>query len=636
LTAADIAESATLGGSDVLRALQRLPGVNQYDDWSAKLWVRDNRWDHNRVYYDDLPLFDPLAALGRLSGVGADAIGAAFLHPGVRPVPVGGEGATRIDFRSRPAGGGGDWRGSVDVSRFGASAALERERRDGSGGFVLTGQHTLGDLLPSGGIFANTLGDRFATDAQMTFRGDVRLAPGHDLEVSSLFSTDARHAIGNDGANPLQQEWGNAAGRMTYHASLGAFATSHTLGISHFASSASRWSAPSIAGSQTGALALVNNPVTSSVDYVTFGGRIAQRGSSANSFAAGYDVITEHSSFGGPRQSLYWNDFSFEHVARRDALTYGSVWTDRRLSFRDRISVEGGVRVDVGGPAGMTDVRPAGSVEARATVSPRTWLSTGVGRTHQYVQAVDLPVVAHGETSPSLWVTSGGEVPVMTVDNATAGLERWMGDGILITGNAYLRRTSGAVIVDPAPGPLTARPIFVNASETAHGVELSARKLTGRMTGLIAYSYSRSLTNAGGLSFPAAASRPHALDASTAFHLGNLNVGGAFRWTAGAAYTRTVFNAQVPSRAAPNAERLPPYSSLDLTFDYTRAVRGTAVTGFATLQNVLGRVNPTWYQVSGYCDDSQPRPTTDPACRDHDLVSAPVRFARTVGVRVVF
>jgi len=126
LTLADVAESATLGGSDVLRSLQRLPGVTPFDDWSAKLWVRGNRWENNRLYYDGLPLLDPLGVLGRTSGVSADAIAGAFLHPGVRPVSLDGDGATRIDLRTRPASGGGAWRGSAELTQFGASGAVER------------------------------------------------------------------------------------------------------------------------------------------------------------------------------------------------------------------------------------------------------------------------------------------------------------------------------------------------------------------------------------------------------------------------------------------------------------------------------------------------------------------------------
>jgi len=167
LTAADVAESATLGGSDVLRSLQRLPGVTQLDDWSAKLWVRGNRWDHDRVYYDGLPLFDPLGVLGRTSGVSADAIGGAFLHPGVRSVLVGGEGATRIDLRSRPSlGTGGDWRGSTELSQFGVSGAVERSTVDSSAGFALTAQHSLGRWLR--GLSSDALSGRSYCDAQAT------------------------------------------------------------------------------------------------------------------------------------------------------------------------------------------------------------------------------------------------------------------------------------------------------------------------------------------------------------------------------------------------------------------------------------------------------------------------------------
>src|SRR5262249_53301947 len=155
-----------------------------------KLWVRGNRWDHNRIYFDDLPLFDPLGALGQTSGVSADAIGGAFLHPGVRPVSLGGEGATRIDLRSRPAGGAGAWRGSAQVSRFGAGVALEREREDSSAGFVVTAQHTLGDWLPNG-FLSIGLGDRAVRDAEMTARGDVDFGSGRRLETSGLVSRDA-------------------------------------------------------------------------------------------------------------------------------------------------------------------------------------------------------------------------------------------------------------------------------------------------------------------------------------------------------------------------------------------------------------------------------------------------------------
>ena len=295
LTSADVAESATLGGSDVLRSLQRLPGVTQLDDWSAKLWVRGNRWDHDRVYYDGLPLFDPLGVLGRTSGVSADAIGGAFLHPGVRSVLVGGEGATRIDLRSRPSlGTGGDWRGSTELSQFGVSGAVERSTVDSSAGFALTAQHSLGRWLR--GLSSDALSGRAYSDAQATFRGDADLGNGKRFETSGLVTSDAR-TYGTDLGGASSQTWSNAAGRITFFTPLGTLGMSQSVGISRFASSSARTLEVS-AGS------LVSSPVRSSVDYATLSGRIETRASARDVTTVGYDVTVDGSSIDGTQQEL--------------------------------------------------------------------------------------------------------------------------------------------------------------------------------------------------------------------------------------------------------------------------------------------------------------------------------------------
>src|SRR5207247_2600455 len=89
LTAADLLEAQTVGEPDVLRALQRFPGVTTRDDFTAQLWTRGARWSDTRVYYDGLPLFNPVHAAGAISAVQPEAIGAAYFHPGVRSAALG-------------------------------------------------------------------------------------------------------------------------------------------------------------------------------------------------------------------------------------------------------------------------------------------------------------------------------------------------------------------------------------------------------------------------------------------------------------------------------------------------------------------------------------------------------------------
>ena len=628
LTAADVAESATLGGSDVFRSLQRLPGVTQLDDWSAKLWVRGNRWENDRVYYDDLPLFDPLGVLGRTAGVSADAIGGAFLQPGVRPVSAGGDGAARIDLRSRPASRAGAWRGSAEVSQFGARGAIERARADTSAGFVATAQHSLGRWLPYDSLFSEALSGRTYRDAQAAVRGDLDLGGGKRLETSGLVTQDALTWASVLDADPTMREWSNAVGRVTFSAPLGPLATSHTFGVSSYSSSTDRWF--------NGAPA----PVMSSVEYVTLGGRVVPRATQSGVTTVGYDVTVQRSSFTGTNETPVWGDPFRPFLSRRGTLGYGSAWVDRRTELGSRVTLENGLRLDLGGAHGLDAVRPSGSTQALFALSPGTRVSVGASRVHQYLQAVELPLVAQGQTLPESWLTSGGDVPVMSVDNAMAGIEQWAGRGVLLAANAYLRHTTGAIAGDPAPGPLLRRPLFVEATESARGVEVSARKLTGRTTGLLAYSYGHARMHARGLSFPAPADRTHALDAAMSVHLGAFNLGGAYTLTSGAPYTRAVVSAASGSSPVtvietPNALRLPSYSSLDVSIDYTRVIRGVALIGFAGAQNVLGRRNATWYEISGYCDNGQLQPAASPQCRDKDMLRTPVGLAPTVGLRVV-
>jgi hypothetical protein len=642
LTLKDVAESATLGGSDVLRSLERLPGVAPLDDWSAKLWVRGNRWDDNRVYFDDVPLFDPLGVLGRTSAVSATSIAGAFLHPGVRPVALAGEGATRLDLRTRPAALASDWRGSAELSQFGVGASLERGRSDSSAGVLVTAQKTLGQWLPQTGFFSQALGGRSFRDAEATARTDLDLGGGRRLELSGLFADDARLATTSLDSNRTSQNWRNAVGRVTFFAPVGTLASSHTIAVSSFASRSDRWvslvspSAPALAPVVTAA------PVTSSVDYLTLSGHFATRAPTL----FGYDFTSQRSTLDGTQDYLLGGDGSHAFESRIARLAFGSAWAEQRATLSDDVTIDAGMRLDIGGARGIDAVRPSGNLQMLITPGANTRLSVGVSRVHQYIQALPVALIGQGETLPTSWLTSGGDVPVMSIDNVSTGLEQWISTSMLVAANVYVRHTSGAVNDDPTPGPLVRRPLFVDATESAQGVEISARKLVGRLTGIVAYSYNNATTRAQGLSFPAPASRTNVFGASLAFHVASFNFGSRYTIASGAPYTRMVVNPTIDTsgharlvgptvRGEPDAQRMPTYSSLDLSVDYVRAFGRTRLIAFAGAQNVLGRANATWYEATGYCKDSQSRLVTGPQCRGNDVFDTPVKLVPTLGVRLV-
>jgi hypothetical protein len=147
LTHADVVESVTLGEPDVLRALQRLPGVTTRSDYTAELWTRGAPWSHTRVYFDGVPLFNPLHALGIVSGIGSSAIGAVWFHPGSRPASMGEGAAGVIDLQSRRASGDGELNAHADLSLVSAGLALDQRVLDGRAGWMLAGRQTWMDWL---------------------------------------------------------------------------------------------------------------------------------------------------------------------------------------------------------------------------------------------------------------------------------------------------------------------------------------------------------------------------------------------------------------------------------------------------------------------------------------------------------
>jgi hypothetical protein len=135
LTSADVTEALTLGETDLLRALHRLPGVSTRDDYTAELWTRGAPWSQTRVYFDGMPLFNPLHTVGVFSGFSPDAVGAAFFHPGGRSAALGEGTAAVLDLTSRPARGD-DLGGAAELSLVSARLALDGPLGD-RGGWML-------------------------------------------------------------------------------------------------------------------------------------------------------------------------------------------------------------------------------------------------------------------------------------------------------------------------------------------------------------------------------------------------------------------------------------------------------------------------------------------------------------------
>ncbi len=626
LTHSDVVEAVTLGEPDVFRALQRLPGVTTRSDYTAELWTRGAPWSHTRVYFDGVPLFNPLHALGVLSGIPSSSLGAAWFHPGVRSAGFGQGAAGVVDLQSRSASGAGDMNVQADLSLMTAGLTLDQRVLDARAGWTLTGRRTYLDWLSR---LAERATGREDADypygfSEVSGRVDAWVGGSTLVEASWLWEGDELRGDDLQGTDPLLAEWGNAVGRITLVGRTGGLLVRNTLGTSRhrgWAGAQDRSVIP--ADSHTRRLS------ESRVEYAGLTGSVGPEPASlaGTEWNIGYALQRHTVGYYGPHalpvpRSASWVGTDGLSTGFRgesplwwnQTLWTAALWGERSWSRRDRLSVRTGLRLETGGDVlNSGPVRAAPTVSVRLTPIPEVSFSAGAGRTYQYTQAL-APGGVHLASliSTDAWLLAGPGVPALRSDMATLGVETWLAPTRIATINTFARRTTGMAVPDPRPGPLFERPLFVDGVNVAYGVEVSARQLAGRVTGTVSYAMTRSSMTAAGLTFPSSAERPHVLDATALVRAApSLRVGAGFTAATGVVFTRVVASQEdcslepgcdpdrLPWAGHPHDRRAPTYASLDLLVDWSTRVSGVEVGIYGQLRNVLGRENGTIYTGDG-------------------------------------
>lgn len=631
LTGADMLEAVTLGETDLLRAFQRLPGVSTRDDFTAQLWTRGARWSETRVYFDGLPLFNPVHAAGAFSAIPPDAVGAAFFHPGARSAALGEGAAAALELSSRTAGDT-TWGGAAELSVISARATVDRRFAGGRAGMMLAARRSYVDLVSRA---LGTLIDDSNAAVPYAFhdvaaRLDLPLRGRAALQASTLWEQDV---LRGDLPNVLKGNhghWGNVLGRVSVVTPLGGWDVRHSIGGSRLATHLSL-----VVGDTTTDVPS-HEPVDNTITYLAAGGEIAPAATSGGAWRAGYEIVRQSLEyFGGPPTpyartaaigSLYRgaDTVGTGSGAFRLAgnLTVVALWGESRWTIFKGMTAQAGARVEVGTPVrNAGGARLAPRVMARYRPSDgRLTVTAGWGRSFQYTQtlAPTGPRIGPDLHVTDVWLLAGDSVPALRSDVVTAGAEYWLADGWIGGLNLYERRATGATEPDPTPGYLfTPRPPFVVATNGARGIEVSLRRLVGRVTVSLAYSRVRSRSATGAFTYAAPSERQHVFDGTAMVRVApRLALGGAVTAASGAPFTR--FYSRLYERVPcdtlgpgclvpgtvpeiveePNAGRAPPYATVDLLAEWTWVHRGWELGASLQLRNAFNWRNASTYAGS--------------------------------------
>jgi hypothetical protein len=621
LTAADMLEAVTLGETDVLRAFQRLPGVTTRDDFTAQLWTRGARWSETRVYFDGLPLFNPVHAAGAFSAIPPDAVGAAFFHPGARSAALGEGAAAALELSSRAAADT-VWAGAAELSVISARATLDRRFTDPRGGVMFAARRSHLDLTSQ--AFGSSIPYAFH---DLATRLDLPIGGRSALQASALWEEDVLRGDLRGVLKGNHGHWGNALGRLSLVAPLGDWYVRHYVGASRLNTHLS------LTLGDTTPDVPSHEPVDNTITYLVLGSEIAPPGTSG--WRAGYEVVGQSLDYLGGPPTPYARTAAFGSLYRgtdsvgtgafqlKGHLTHLALWGENRWTLAGRLTAQAGVRVEIGTPVrngGRQRVAPRLMARYRSE-SGRWSFSAGWGRSFQYAQTIAPtgPRIGPDLHVTDVWLLASDSVPALRSDIATVGAEYWIADGWLGSLNVYDRHTTGATEPDPTPGNLlnTPRPPFVIASNGARGIELSLRRLVGRVTATLAYSHVRAESRGGGFRYASSSERRHVFDGTVLLRVApRLVVGGAVTAASGAPFTRfyAVLYQRVPCDTIgpsclvpgkvphfveePSSGRAPPYATMDLLAEWTWAHRGWDLSASLQLRNAFNWRNASTYSGS--------------------------------------
>jgi hypothetical protein len=623
LTHADVVEAVTLGETDLFRAMQKLPGVSARDDYTAGLWTRGAPWSQTRVYFDGMPLFNPVHGVGIFAGVNPDGVGAAAFLPGARPASVGEGAAGVVAIASRAAEPG--MRGLGELSLVNAHGAAEWGSHDGRTGLTLAGRRSWADVATR---VAQSLGADTGTWIpyafyDLTARFNTDLGGGYALEASGLVEEDRVHGQVRRLLRPTEGTWGNQLGRVSLLAPLLGWRARYTVGASRFDGTIR----PVATAGSGLAQVPAHGPTRNGVTVLTAAAEAtsADRGAGRR-WSVGIQASSLRQHYVGQYPRPYPVAVLPDTLVLGKRLSTLALWGERRLALGSDAAVEAGVRLEVhprlpnAPPLGIAPKIAVRLSPARLPLS----FTAAAQRSWQYTQALAPagPSVGPDLYLTDVWLLAGDTIPALRADVATAGIEVRLGDVWVAGVNGYVRRATGMAVPEPEPGPLTDnRPIFVSAVNDARGVELSLRRLAGRWTFSGSYTYGRStLAARSGFRFvpvryhyPSPADRRHAVDLTSLVRVGgSLRLGASFTWASGAPFSRFLLS-PVPCASgdlcvttdssafyieSPNAARTASYAALDLLLDWTRAVGKVRIGAFLQLRNVLNRANAITYTGS--------------------------------------
>lgn len=624
-----------LGEVDPIRSLALLPGVSTGSDFSTGISVRGGSSDQNLILLDESTIYNPAHLFGFFSVFNADVIDDVTLYKGALPPRFGGRLSSVLDIHQRE-GNAREFAGSASLGLLASRATAEGPLPGRVGSFLVAGRRTYADLFLR--LSSDpALNRNVAYFYDLNAKANVKLGANGAVMVSGYFGRD-RFAI----TDRFEAGWGNAAGALRWNHAIGGRLFSRMSAAYSDYDYRLQFLANGPALTWTSRIKSLDLKVDESLfldnrNTLEFGlqttfydfrpGTVRPVGNSPvvptelqPRFGRAPALYLGHEVTLSPAVSLHYgvrlSGFRREGPAMIYRYANGQPVVYNALLGR----YEPGTVVDSTRYGEGESVQAFWGLEprisGRVALSANSSLKASYALTRQYLQLISN---SNSPTPLDVWEPVGPHVRPQTGDQVALGYASvFAGERYEMTVEAYYKRLDQVTdFIDGADLTLNDRleTEIVQGTGRAYGLEVLARKRTGRLTGWVSYTLSRAEQRLGGVSpgdpginggryYPAPYDKTHNVSVVGLYRMGRAwSFGGTFVLASGLPITypasRYQYDGLLIAEYGPrNGNRLPTYHRMDVTFTRTGR-RSQLQFGLFNLYNRFNAQSMTFRQSEG-------------------------------------
>lgn len=577
------------GENDIIKSITLMPGVHGEGDGAGGFEVRGGNASQNLVQLDGITLYNPAHVMGIFSTFNDDALGRATLYKG--PIPASYGGATSAVLETHLAPGDMErYHGSATVGLLAAKLHAEGPLVRDKLSFALAARRSYVDLfLKMVPEYRSTVMNFYDVTAKLRYTP----RPGDYLDLSFMAARD-NMAI----SDIMGMYWGNLGASLNWYKRCGGrlrFVT--TASFTHYD--------PKMEMSVMSADQRVKEYIH---DYN------AQT-------RAEWTVAEGHTLEAGLRTELFRvlsGEFEVNGIRRRDLRSgwLNAVWAGYEGVFSERVSISAGTRLSVFSAHAHVNAEPRLSL--KYNLSQLHTLKAGAGLATQNLHAIranttSFPFDRYALTSSAVKPERAMQYGLGYAGMTASGAFDWSAEAYYKDLHNVYDFKDGRTMFSE----VELESIIAGGRGRSYGLELMARKNSGRLTGWASYTLSRTQTRIPGINggewYDASNDRRHDFSLTAMYRLSDRwNLSGTWIFSSGQPITAPDAKFELDGKtiyyySRRNGYRTPPVHRLDLSATYTRIGKRFTYRWAFGLYNAYCRYNP--YVVYFEDDPSKPSGT---------------------------